>query len=126
MKAISKSDVKRLRNMGLLKTRTYGANAEEPNFRVANKGHKSRAKTHYVVMDYSIMRALGYFKETNCQEITEEQYKKLMSAELISEEEVQTYNKHVPNAKAYEWIDGTYWIIKDYKLLNFLGIRLTK
>lgn len=112
--------------MGLLKPRKTGRNPEEPNFRVANKGHKSRAKTYYVVMDWTIMRALGYFKETNCQEITKEQYDKLISVGLITEEDVQTYYKFVPKAKAYAWIDGTYWIIKDYKLLNFLGIRLIK
>ena len=124
MKAISRTDAERLRKMGLLRPRKDGPNAEEPNFRVANKKHKSRAKTYCVVMDWTIMRALGYFKETNCQEITKEQYEKLMSVGLINEDEVQTYYKYVPKARAYTWIDGTYWIIKDYKLLNFLGIRL--
>lgn len=124
MKAISRTDAERLRNMGLLKERKHGPNGEEPNFRVANKKHKSRAKTYCVVMDYTIMRALGYFKESNCQEITKEQFEKLLKVGLIKEEEIQTYYKYVPNARGYSWIDGTYWIIKDYKLLNFLGIRL--
>lgn len=126
MEAISKIEVERLRKLGLLKTRTHGINGEEPNFHVANKKHKSRAKTHYVVMDWTIMRALGKFAESNCQQITKEQFEKLMNVGLIKEEEIQTYYKAVPKAKAYAWIDGTYWIIKDYKLLNFLGIRLVR
>ena len=126
MEPISKVEVERLRKMGLLQTKKDGANAQEANFYVANKRHKSRAKTHYVVMDWTLMRALGKFEESNCQQITKEQFDKLISVDLLKEEEVQTYYKFVPKAKAYAWIDGTYWIIKDYKLLNFLGIRLIK
>lgn len=126
MKAISRSEVERLRKLGILRTRREGRNAQEPNFHVVNKGHKSRAKTHYVVMDWTIMRALGMFEETNCQQITREQFDKLVNVGLIKEEEIQTYYKTSPKAKAYAWIDGTYWIVKDYKLLNFLGIRITK
>lgn len=126
MEAISKLEVERLRKLGLLKARKTGSNPQDANFYVANKKHKSRAKTHYVVMDWTIMRALGKFAESNCQQITKEQFEKLINVGLVKEEEVQTYYKVVSKAKAYAWIDGTYWIIKDYKLLNFLGIRLVK
>ena len=126
MEAISRTEVERLRKLGLLKTKKAGRNPQEANFYVANKKHKSRAKTHYVVMDWTLMRALGKFEESNCQQITEEQFEKLLNVGLIAEDEVQTYYKVVPKAKAYAWIDGTYWIIKDYKLLNFLGIRLVR
>lgn len=60
LKKITKEQWQQLRKAGLIKERKTkeGMVVQEPNFRIANKQHKSRAKTYFVVEEPRIINFL--------------------------------------------------------------------
>ncbi len=122
MLLISKQDKERLDEVGLLKYKKTGCNYQDANFQVANRDHKSRAKTYYVTEDIEILTFLQRFDLCNLQRISEEQLNQLKNAGLVKEELIQHVGEYIPKPLAYIAEDGKIYIPKVAKLLLFLGI----
>ena len=122
MLLINKQEKDRLEAVGLLRHKRIGVNAQDANFQVANRDHKSRAKTYYVTEDLEILTFLQRFDMCNLQRISHEQLDQLVNAGIIKNEEIQHYDEYIPKPLAYIAQDGRVYIPKIAKLLLFLGI----
>lgn len=86
---------------------------------VTNKTHRSSQKTYYVTENRQILQYLGYYTQANCLEITEQQYTHLLKANLII---VQYQGTYIPHANCFISYSNQIFIIKEYKLLSYLGL----
>lgn len=119
---INKRERQALDNVGLLKYKRVGYNAQDQNFQVVNKEHCGRDKSVYVAEEPEIMAFLGYYDNLNLQKINENQYKQLVTGGLLTSNNSQKWGTYVPNAIAYEDREGQWRIKKVTKLMLFLGI----
>lgn len=122
MVLINKLERQALDSVGLLKYKRTGRNAQDQNFQVANKEHCSRDKSTYVIEEPEIMAFLGRYDNLNLQKISENQYKQLVTGGLLTSNNSQKWGTYVPNAIAYEDMEGQWRIKKVTKLMLFLGI----
>ena len=103
--AITRSERDKLQEVGLLQFREVGIAPQDANFSVANKFHKSRAKTYYVTETNEILKFLGHYNECNVQRISENQYKQLKDGGMI-DDKLQEEGTLVPGAVVYHSREG--------------------
>lgn len=122
MIAITKKERDDLQENGLLQFKKVGVVKEDSNFYVANKTHKSRDKSYYVVETPEILKYLGYYEDCNLQKISKNQLDNLLKNNYIAENQVQKEGKYVADAIAFVANDGRIFIEKIAKNMIFLGI----
>lgn len=119
---ITKSERKALDNVGLIKYRRVGINAQDANIQIANREHMSRAKTDYITEEPEIMKFLGHFENFNMQRISNSQLKQLKDKGMATEDNIQKVGEYKPTAFIYIKCNGTILMDKIAKYMIFLGI----
>lgn len=111
-----------LDRVGLLKYKRTGLHAQDQNFVVVNKEHMSRDKAYYVVESPEVMLFLGYYDNLNLQRIRPDQLKSLKDGGYVSEKNMQKWGTYVPNAVAFEDVNGQWRIKKITNMMLYLNI----
>ena len=119
---ITKDERAALDNVGLLKYKKTGINAQDQNFVVVNKEHMSRDKSYYVVESPEVMLFLGHYENLNLQKIRKDQLKTLQDKKMLHEGNMQKWGTYVPNAIAFEDAYGQWRIKRITNLMLTLGI----
>ena len=119
---ITKDERAALDNVGLLKYKKTGINAQDQNFVVVNKEHMSRDKSYYVVESPEVMLFLGHYENLNLQKVRKDQLKTLQDKKMLHEGNMQKWGTYVPNAIAFEDAYGQWRIKKITNLMLALNI----
>ena len=119
---ITKDERAALDNVGLLKYKKTGINAQDQNFVVVNKEHMSRDKSYYVVESPEVMLFLGHYENLNLQKVRKDQLKTLQDKKMLHEGNMQKWGTYVPNAIAFEDVYGQWRIKRITNLMLTLGI----
>ena len=119
---ITKDERAALDNVGLLKYKKTGINAQDQNVVVVNKEHMSRDKSYYVVESPEVMLFLGHYENLNLQKIRKDQLKTLQDKNMLHEGNMQKWGTYVPNAIAFEDAYGQWRIKRITNLMLTLGI----
>ena len=119
---ITKDERAALDNVGLLKYKKTGINAQDQNFVVVNKEHMSRDKSYYVVESPEVMLFLGHYENLNLQKVRKDQLKTLQDKKMLHDGNMQKWGTYVPNAIAFEDAYGQWRIKRITNLMLTLGI----
>ena len=119
---ITKDERAALDNVGLLKYKKTGINAQDQNFVVVNKEHMSRDKSYYVVESPEVMLFLGHYENLNLQKVRKDQLKTLQDKKMLHEGNMQKWGTYVPNAIAFEDAYGQWRIKRITNLMLALNI----
>lgn len=119
---ITKDERAALDNVGLLKYKKTGINAQDQNFVVVNKEHMSRDKSYYVVESPEVMLFLGHYENLNLQKVRKDQLKTLQDKKMLHDGNMQKWGTYVPNAIAFEDAYGQWRIKRITSLMLSLGI----
>ena len=117
MVSITKAERERLEQVGLWK---HKRKFKDGNFSITNKYHKSRAKTYYVIEEYSVMRRLERWGRANVIKITNEQLTKLKEKKLVFDKSIQTYTDYNPKANCFISHSGEIYVARSENIMNAL------
>lgn len=126
MIAVSKEERKKLEEVGLLRSKRTGLNAQEANYIIANKSHKSRTKKCYVTEEPDILLFLQKYEKLNLQKVRPDQIKKLKNMKLLTDNQIQYPWEYKPGALAFQDNSGQWRIKKVTSLMVALQIWKTK
>lgn len=121
---ISKSMRNELEQVGLIKYKKKGYNAQDPNLVITNREHVGKnAKTYYVVEEPEIFIYLQRYDELNIplQKIRPDQVNTLLETGVITDDMIQRPKEYKPKAVVFMDDEGQYRCKKVTGIMVALG-----